>query len=130
MTDQQPVPPEPPRRFPQRVFGTGSDPDARFTLANERTFLAWLSTGLALLSVGVGLEALGLGLQPQLRKAASVLLIACGIASPIQAWFGWTAVERAMREGRPLPAPRLGPWLVVALAVIGVLVLLGVLWGR
>ena len=128
MTDQ-PTPPERPR-FPQSVFATGKDPDARFSLANERTFLAWLSAGLALLSVGVGIEALGLDLQPQLRMAASVLLILCGIACPIQAWLGWSAVEKAMRNNRPLPAPRLSLWLVVALVVIGVLVMLAVLLGR
>lgn len=128
MSDQTTPPGRP--RFPRSVFSTGADPDARFSLANERTFLAWLSAGLALLSVGVGIEALGLDLQPQLRMAASVLLILCGIACPIQAWFGWSAVEKAMRQNRPLPAPRLSLWLVLALVVIGVLVMLAVVLGR
>lgn len=29
----------------------GRDPDYRFSLANERTFLAWIRTALALLSL-------------------------------------------------------------------------------
>uniref|UniRef100_UPI0021F2A03F DUF202 domain-containing protein n=1 Tax=Mycolicibacterium gadium TaxID=1794 RepID=UPI0021F2A03F len=36
----------------------GSDPDYRFTLANEWTFLAWLRTGLALLAGAVALASL------------------------------------------------------------------------
>src|SRR4051812_33113486 len=86
------------RRFPRWVYGTGSDPDARFSLANERTFLAWIRTSLALLAGGVALEALRVGFQPQLRLAASILLTVAGIArscgasrtpsapSPLRAW--------------------------------------------
>ena len=37
-----------PRRFPARVYRAGTEPDPRFTLANERTFLAWIRTSLAL----------------------------------------------------------------------------------
>ncbi|WP_157593348.1 YidH family protein, partial [Sedimentibacter sp. B4] len=44
-------------RFPRSVYARGSEPDARFSLANERTFLAWISAGLALISVGVGLDS-------------------------------------------------------------------------
>lgn len=40
-------------RFPRRVFGEGQEPDARFSLANERTFLAWIRTSMALLAGGV-----------------------------------------------------------------------------
>ena len=50
------------RRFPRRVYGAGQEPDVRFSLANERTFLAWVRTSLALVAGGVALEALGLGL--------------------------------------------------------------------
>jgi putative membrane protein len=108
------------------VFGHGSEPDARFTLANERTFLAWIGTALALISVGVALESLALQLQPAWRLAASVVLIVTGLVTPVQAWIGWTSVERALRLGRPLPPSRLAPVLAGAVAVAGVLVLLGV----
>jgi len=30
----------------------GQEPDYRFTLANERTFLAWIRTALALFAAG------------------------------------------------------------------------------
>src|SRR2546423_13219230 len=35
------------------------EPDYRFTLANERTFLAWLRTALALLAAAVAVGQLG-----------------------------------------------------------------------
>jgi len=114
------------RRFPRRVYGTGQEPDVRFSLANERTFLAWVRTALALVAGGVALEALGLGLQPGLRLAASLVLIVAGIAVPVQAWVGWTRAERALRADRPLPSATLTLPLVVAVAVAGLLVLLGV----
>ncbi|TQO19384.1 uncharacterized protein DUF202 [Rhodoglobus vestalii] len=73
--------PEPPapRRFPRRVYGAGSEPDARFSLANERTFLAWIRTALALISAGVALEAFVLPIAPAFRLGASLLLILLGV---------------------------------------------------
>ncbi|WP_143342795.1 YidH family protein, partial [Crossiella equi] len=46
-------------RWPERVYGVGEEPDPRFTLANERTFLAWIRTSLGLMAAGVAVEALG-----------------------------------------------------------------------
>ena len=113
------------RRFPLSVYSRGSEPDARFSLANERTFLAWISAGLALISVGVGLESLALGLQPGFRAAAALVLVLGGIACPAQAWFGWAQVETALREGRALPFAPLVVVLPFVVAVAGILVLLG-----
>lgn len=114
-------------RFPRRVYDRGEEPDARFTLANERTFLAWIRTSLALLAGGVALEALGLGMHAGFRHAASILLIVAGLLTPVQAWMGWMRTERALRESTPLGPP----WIAIPLAVVvvatGVLVLLGVL---
>ena len=45
-------------RWPRSVYGTGSEPDPRFSLANERTFLAWVRTSLALLAVAAAVDAL------------------------------------------------------------------------
>ncbi|MFD6449058.1 YidH family protein [Promicromonospora sp. NPDC060204] len=115
------------QRFPASVFGVGSEPDARFTLANERTFLAWIRTALALVAGGVALETLGLDLQPGLRLAASLVLIVAGTALPLIAWTGWMRVERALRSGSVLPSSIVGVVLAIVVAVVGVLVLLGVL---
>ncbi|MBP2456585.1 putative membrane protein [Clavibacter michiganensis] len=115
------------RRFPRSVYREGAEPDVRFTLANERTFLAWIRTSLALIAGGVALEALGLGLQPGFRLAASLVLIVTGIAGPAQAWIGWMRTERALRLDRALPAATLSLPLGIAVAAAGVLVLLAVL---
>ncbi len=112
-------------RFPRRLYEAGAEPDPRFSLANERTFLAWIRTSLALLAAGVALEILGTAIHPGWRLAAALVLIACGIAAPLQAWIGWYRAEQAMRSRTPLPAPTFSLPLVVALIVAGLLVLLG-----
>lgn len=114
-------------RFPASVYREGTEPDARFTLANERTFLAWIRTSLALLAGGVALEALGLPLQPQLRLAASLVLIALALLLPALAWLHWGRTERALRLGRPLPGAGAALPLATGVAVVGVLVLAAVL---
>ena len=50
---------------PEAVRAEGSTPDYRFSLANERTFLAWLRTGLALIAGGLGVAQF----LPPLRTA-------------------------------------------------------------
>src|SRR5215213_3299895 len=93
------------RRFPRSVYGVGEEPDPRFSLANERTFLAWIRTSLALTAGGVALEALALPLVNGLRLASSVLLVVLGILAAVQAWWGWATTERSLRRRRPLPSP-------------------------
>lgn len=113
-------------RFPTSVYALGNEPDARFSLANERTFLAWIRTALGMLAAGVALEALGLGLQPALQLAASVILMLTGIGAAIQAWFGWIRYERALRLNLPLPnAPASLP-IAIAVALACILVVLAV----
>lgn len=112
------------RRFPRAVYGRGGEPDPRFSLANERTFLAWVRTSLALLAGGVALEAFEVPLHPTARAIAAGAALALGLAAAVQAWLGWTRTERALREGRPLPSPVVAPMLVagLALATLGVVV--------
>ncbi len=99
----------------------------RFSLANERTFLAWTRTALALIAGGVALEALALDMYAPLRLAASLVLIITGILLPVVAWAEWGLVERAMRLGRPLPHPPTGIILGLSVVASGVLVLLAIL---
>jgi putative membrane protein len=116
-----------PGRFPRWVYSRGADPDARFTLANERTFLAWIRTSLALIAGGVAVEALSLPLQPGFRLAASVVLLGLGLSTPGLAWLEWGLIERALRQGRPLPASRISVVLAGGTTVVAVLALLGIL---
>ena len=114
-------------RFPRSVFGGGDEPDPRFSLANERTFLAWIRTSLALSAAGVALEALEVPVAVGLRLACALLLVCLGVLAPVQAWWGWVATERAMRRRRPLPSPLLSPLIAAGTLVAGVLLLLGLL---
>jgi putative membrane protein len=110
-------------RFPRSVFGIGAEPDARFSLANERTFLAWIRTALALMAAGVALHLLGGDLQPLLQRIASTFLVGAGVAVPLLGWVSWMRAERALRLGRPLPASLLGPAVAGAVTIAGALVL-------
>lgn len=116
------------RRFPASVYRVGDEPDPRFSLANERTFLAWTRTGLALIAGSVALEVLGLDLHPGFRLAASLLLMIAGTAVAPLAWFEWMRAERALRQGRPLPGALSAVVLAVVVVTTGLLVLAGVLW--
>lgn len=109
-------------RWPRRLYRDGSDPDPRFTLANERTFLAWIRTALALMAGGVGIEALNAatGQASPLRTALAVLLLLAGVLCSATAFARWMATERALRRGRPLPAPRLAPVIGYGLGAIGI----------
>ena len=111
-------------RWPRWVYGSGAEPDYRFSFANERTFLAWIRTALALLAAGVALDAFELSIPSRLQQALAVLLVAFGLLSALASWFRWARAERAMRREEPLPASGLGALLavVVGLAAVAVLV--------
>jgi putative membrane protein len=105
--------------FSTRILGDGNEPDPRFTLANERTFLAWIRTSLALLAGGVAVEAFMTDLfGPEPRKTLAVLLLLLALVIGGGSFFRWLNVERAMRHKAPLPLP----WIAPALAVGGALV--------
>ncbi|HEY8318348.1 MAG TPA: DUF202 domain-containing protein [Amnibacterium sp.] len=115
------------RRFPNWVFGHGEEPDPRFTLANERTFLAWTRTALALVAGGVALEALALPIQPGLLSASADILLVLGLVIAPMAWLRWALTERAAREGRPLPGASPSALLAVGMTVVAVLLTVGTL---
>jgi putative membrane protein len=115
-------------RFPSRVYRHGTEPDARFTLANERTFLAWIRTALALIASGVALEAFVLPIEPQLRLSAALVLVLLGILTPIQAWLGWMGAEKALRLNQPLPAPALAVVIGIGVIVSGLLIGFGLVF--
>lgn len=116
------------RRFPRSLYDRGTEPDARFSLANERTFLAWVRTSLALLAAGVALEALQVPLSPGFRLAAAVVFVLLGVLAAVQAWIGWLRTEAALRENRALPAPAAGLVVVTGVVAAVVLLALGFFW--
>jgi putative membrane protein len=96
----------------------GDHPDYRFTLANERTFLAWMRTSLALLAGGIALEvapSLGVrGVHTTLTVAAVALSLVLAVASYVR----WSQIEQAMRRGEPLPHPLAIPVLATVIAAL------------
>ena len=115
-----------------RLQAEGEEPDPRFTLANERTFLAWLRTALALVAGGIGLEAFVPTLAvPGLRPALALCLVLLGAGVSATAFRRWRLVQRAMRVGEPLPVPRLAPVLAYGVAGVAIVtVVLLVVAGR
>jgi putative membrane protein len=104
------------------VYDAGHEPDPRFSLANERTFLAWVRTALAMLAGGVALHAIGLPETDWVRGVLAVLLVVLGGLVTLLAMVRWARVERAMRTGTALPAFSLG-YLLTAAVVIGAVLL-------
>ena len=105
-------------RHPRWVYEAGDEPDPRFSLANERTFLAWVRTALAMLAGGVALHALNLPATAWVRTTLAVALIVLGGLVTLLAMVRWARVERAMRTRSPLPAFSLG-YLLTAAVVLG-----------
>lgn len=108
--------------WPPRELIDGEAPDARFTLANERTFLAWIRTALGLVAAAVGLEAFAPHVAPDAVRTplvAGLLVVAAALAG--YAFRRWLTVEGAMRTGRALrgsPATLVLSALVVLAAVV------------
>ncbi|MGH3466914.1 MAG: YidH family protein [Thermocrispum sp.] len=97
------------------------EPDYRFTLANERTFLSWIRTALAVLAAGAAVAHLLPDFGPDaLRLILGLGLILLALLLTLGGYRRWTQVDRALRAGRPLPAHHLP--VVLALAVTAAIV--------
>ncbi len=109
-------------RRERRLEQTGSDPDPRFTFANERTFLAWNRTALALIAAGLAAaQFLKFNLHG-LRLIIAVPLIVLGAALALASYLHWEDSERAMRLRQPLRyswMPRVLTAGIAAIAVCG-----------
>jgi len=115
-------------RLASRLLRGGTEPDPRFTLANERTFLAWIRTSLALLAGGVAVEAFMAGLLgPELRKTIAVLLLVLALVIGGGSFFRWLNVERAMRSNTPLPLPLIAPVLAIGGALVAAIMVVFVI---
>lgn len=103
-------------------WNEGEQPDYRFSLANERTFLAWIRTALALLAGSVAIVQLVPKFSvPGSRTVLGVLLAVVGGVLAVAAYRRWSANERAMRHAQPLPYT---PVLIVAAAAVSAVAVL------
>jgi inner membrane protein YidH len=108
------------RRPVSTLSTTGEEPDPRFTLANERTFLAWTRTSLALLATGLAIAEF-LRSQPRgVRLAIGIPLMLLAALISARSFGRWESVERALRMHRPLPYSGFPRLIGAAIAVITV----------
>lgn len=99
---------------------TGQDPDYRFSLANERTFLAWIRTALAILAGGVLLEEFSQHVGP--HWVIVILAVALGVLATVLAviaYVRWRANEIAMRNGSRLPLTIAVPLIAAVVLAVG-----------
>jgi putative membrane protein len=102
------------------------EPDYRFTLANERTLLAWERTAIALVAASlVVFHFLPDGWQ---EYALGVLLLVAGAIAGIGGYVRYRQVDTAVRADRPLPpnpmAHLLGGTVLACVVAAAVIVLL------
>lgn len=96
----------------------GKDPDYRFTLANERTFLAWVRTSLALVAGGLGAihlipDALG-------SEVLGLLLLGLAFVTAASSYWRWSRIENALRAGATIPQSRIPQIIAYSVAVVAV----------
>jgi putative membrane protein len=115
-------------RWPGWVYDEGTDPDVRFTMANERTFLAWIRTALGFLAAGVAVDVVDLDLSDVAQRTLAALLLLLGLVCAVTAWARWARTERSMRLHQSIPAPVSAGAVSMGLLVIGAFLLLLVLW--
>ncbi|OLZ72708.1 hypothetical protein AV521_06950 [Streptomyces sp. IMTB 2501] len=114
---------------PELVRNEGGTPDYRFSLANERTFLAWLRTALALIGGGFAVDQFLPALPWAWRVGLALALLGAGVLCSLRAVNHWVRCERAMRRGDDLPASRFPALLSLVIAVVAVVMVVVVLAG-
>lgn len=114
---------------PDRVRDEGDTPDYRFSLANERTFLAWLRTALALIGGGFAVDQFLPELRWAWRVGLALALLGAGVLCSLRAINHWVRCERAMRRGEDLPTSRFPALLSLVVGVVAVAMVFVVLVG-
>ena len=99
------------------------EPDARYTFANERTYLAWIRTALGLIAAGLAV----IQLLPPFhgirwgRHAIGIPLILLGGFIAVLSYHEWMANQRALRRGQPLPRSWLPTVLAITITAVGLI---------
>ncbi|MFD5767908.1 YidH family protein [Streptomyces sp. NPDC127049] len=115
---------------PRRIRDEGDTPDYRFSLANERTFLAWIRTALALIGGGFAVDQFLPDLRWAVRVGLALALLAAGVLCALRAVNHWIRCERAIRRGEDLPVSRFPAVLSLTVAVVAVAMVVLVVFGR
>lgn len=111
-----------------KALRDGEEPDPRFTLANERTFLAWVRTSLGLMAGAVAMEAFAGDEIPEIIRTplACILLVLAALLGVV-AFRRWIRIEVSMRHKQPLPVPQASVLLVLGIAIGAVLLIVAIL---
>jgi inner membrane protein YidH len=107
------------------------EPDYRFTLANERTFLAWMRTSLALLAGGIALRALSRAAHPLagVRDPLALVAVLLSLVLAVASYARWRCIQQAMRQDEPLPHPLAVPLLATGVTILAITVALALVAG-
>ena len=114
-----------------KISRVGEAPDYRFSLANERTYLAWIRTALGFLAAGVGLDQIAPDFAtPLIRELLALLLCLFAGVLAVYGYLRWLQNEKAMRLKEDLPYTRgllviSTILLVVAVVVMGLVLYVG-----
>ncbi|NDK88950.1 DUF202 domain-containing protein [Gordonia desulfuricans] len=110
---------------PEHVPTVTGAPDARFTLANERTFLAWIRTALGFIAGGVAVVYIAPDITSSLLESTlGLIMVAVGCAVAVLGVVRWRRTDRVLREGGPMPGP--SPVLFVVAAIVMVSIALAI----
>jgi putative membrane protein len=111
----------------ERVGDDDARPDYRFTLANERTYLAYVRTSLAFFAAGTAV--LGYLAHVLGSRALAILvgsgLYALGVFTAATCYHRWRRLETAMLHGKPLPFSVVPPVISVSLTVLAIIAFVG-----
>ena len=102
-------------------------PDYRYTLANERTFLAYQRTSIGL--VAASLAVFNLLDEQWAVQLLGALLLTAGAVAAMGGYLRYRGVERAMRSGDVLPANQTAHLLAIAVLICLVAAALSVVVG-
>jgi putative membrane protein len=106
-------------RFDAWARSVGDDPDPRFTLANERTFLSWVTTSLGMLGIGLAVGTIIPGEHFAINLLAVLWILLAAVLS-VRALIRWFRMERAIRLNQGLPLSTSIPVVAGAIAVLSV----------
>lgn len=106
------------KTFDRWARSVGEDPDPRFTLANERTFLSWVTASLGFLGIGLAMGSIFEEPSPWANLLA-VLWILLAAFTIVRAVVRWFRMERAMRYAEGLPLSSTIPIVAVTVGLLG-----------
>ena len=95
--------------------GRPVEPDVRFSLANERTLLAYQRTAIGLMGASIAVAHF-FGETPVVLLLSATLLVTASVAA-IGGYQHFRQVDRAIRRGQPMPAGPAAHLLSVAMLV-------------